>query len=88
METAITREIHKNIFFRPQIKHNVFGSSYEGKTSPGMTSDMDQVFVFNDPSVVNDPADYPVGTCLLLVQDQTTPPGYCKLQVVHNGNPL
>ena len=53
-----------------------------------MQSDADCVLVFNELPVVTDPADHPVGTSLLLVQDQTTHPGYCKLQLTHDGTPL
>ena len=53
-----------------------------------MCSDIDQGMVFNDLPEVTDPVDYSAGTCLFLVQGQTKPPGYFKLQVVRNGNPL
>ena len=84
MEAAITREIYFNILRPQKMEYHIFGSSCEGTTTLSMGSDIDQVMVFNDLPVVTDP----VGTCLLLVQDQTTPPGYFKLQVVRNGNPL
>ena len=67
---------------------NVFGSSYEGTTTYNLRSDVDLVYLFRGVPVVIDPAHHPVGTCLLLVQDQTIPAGYCKLQLVQNGNPL
>ena len=53
-----------------------------------MSSDLDQVFVINDVPVATDPTFHPVRTCLLLVEDEITPPGSFKLQVVHNGKPL
>ena len=88
MDKSITREILWNACVQPSMTSYTFGSSYEGTTTPGMRSDSDHVIVLNDLPVVTDPADHPVGNCLLLVQDQTTPPGYCKLQLVHNGIPL
>ena len=88
MDTSITSEILGNTSCQPFWTNYIFGSSYEGTTTLGMNSDVDAVIVLNDLPVVTDPADHPVGNCLLLVQDQTTPPGYCKLQLVHNGIPL
>ena len=88
MDASITSEILGNTFCQPFLTKYIFGSSYEGTTTRGMNSDVDTVIVLNDLPVVTDPADHPVGNCLLLVQDQTTPPGYCKLQLVHNGIPL
>ena len=88
MDDCITQEILENTCTQPFVTSYIFGSSYEGTTTRGMNSDVDTVWVLNDLPVVTDPADHPVGNCLLLVQDQTTPPGYCKLQLVHNGIPL
>ena len=83
-----TKEILGIMLTQPSINVYIFGSFYEGTTTIGMCSDVDQVAIFNNLPVVIDPGDHPIGTCLLLVQDETTPPGYCKLQVVHNGNPM
>ena len=88
MDDCITQEIFSNTCHQPFMTSCIFGSSYEGTTTLGMDSDVDVVGVLNDLPVVTDPADHPDGNCLLLVQDQTTPSGYCKLQLVHNGIPL
>ena len=88
MDNSITEEILTNTYSSPLVTRYIFGSSYEGTTTRGMRSDVDTVLVHNHMPVVTDPADHPIGNCLLLVQDQTTPPGYCKLQLVHNGIPL
>ena len=65
----------------------VFGSQYEGTWFIGMGSDEDIVFVFNKLEVVTNSQNFPE-TCLLLVQDDSTPPGYCKLQLVLSGAPV
>ena len=88
MDSCVTTEIFDTILSQPSLTPYIFGSSYEGTTTLGMCSDVDRVYVLNGLPVVTGPADHSLGTCLLLVQDQTTPPGYYKLQLVHNGQPL
>ena len=34
--------------------------------------------------MVSDPADLSDEKCFLMVQDETTPPGYCKMQLVQD----
>ena len=85
-------EVLSTLFHRPKLSYCVFGSFVEGTLVPGdsgLASDIDNVFIVNDLPVITDCTDAPVlGKCLLLVQDQSTPPGYCKLQLVQNGKPL
>lgn len=86
--SSITREILQTIAFQQdELTSYIFGSSYEGTTTPGMDSDNDTVLISDNLPVVIDCAEHPYGKSLLLLQDRTNPAGYCKLQLVQNGNP-
>lgn len=90
MDHSINREILLTTSFqaiKPRLAFYRFGSSYEGTTTIGMNSDVDEVDILKNLPVVIECSNYPVGKCLLLVQDHTTPAGYCKVQLVHNGIP-
>lgn len=87
MTFCITKEILSRIP-GTSMAMDIFGSFYEGTTTADMESDIDMVTISRDLPVVTNPTDHPVGTCLLLVQDQSTHPGYCKLQLVENGRPI
>ena len=77
------------MFHQPRLNYCVFGSFYEGSLIPGVESDIDNVFVVNGIPVITDSCrSFPSGKCLLMVQDENTPAGYAKLQLVQNGKPL
>ena len=67
---------------------HVFGSAYEGSQTRGMHSDVDTVYVDEGLPVINKIGQQCPEKCLLLIQDQRTPPGYVKLQFVKKGTPL
>ena len=86
METCTTREIMRTIALQPELTVYIFGSSYEGTTLKEMCGDLDEVGISNNLKVITEISEDP-GTGLLLVQDDATPAGYCKLQLVHDGIP-
>ena len=65
----------------------VFGSQYEDTTLTEMGSDEDVVLVFNRLEVVTNIENDPEHS-LLLIEDDQTPAGYVKLQLMMNGIPL
>ena len=87
IESRITREILETILQQPGMSVYNFGSSSDGTTTEGMKPDLDTVRIFNNLPVVINPTDHPEGSSFLFVQDSTTPPGYCKLQLVKDGVP-
>ena len=72
----------------PTIHCYIFGSSYEGTTTEEMNPDIDLVLLNNVLEVVRNISEAPSGRCLLLIQEYSTSPGYCKLQLVHDGVPM
>ena len=66
----------------------VFGSSFEGTTTPGLKSDLD-IIVEHElfPVVTNVSESQQFQQCRMLIQDHHTPPGYAKLQIVFDGVP-
>ena len=87
MENSVTGEILRAVYWQPERSVYSFGSRADGTTTLGMESDIDTVYIFNNLPVVTDPSENPVGTSLLLIQDATTPAGYCKLQLTQDGVP-
>ncbi|XP_045194820.2 uncharacterized protein LOC123563768 [Mercenaria mercenaria] len=68
---------------------NIFGSSCEGTTTVGLNSDTDFLCCVHDFNVIQDYADWKHGfTNLLMIQDNTTSPGYCLLQQIRDDVPL
>ena len=66
----------------------IFGSSFEGTSTPGLNSDVDYMHVHEDVPAVTDTVQAQNYTeCLLMVQDPNTQAGYFKLQYVENGVP-
>lgn len=69
--------------------HYIFGSSFEGTSTTGLQSDLDEMVVDEKLYVVADVTEAPkYQSCYLIIQDQMTPPGYAKLQLVSNGKCL
>ena len=52
-----------------------------------MGSDLDLVYVFKKLEVVTKLQNCPEA-CLLLIHNDSTAPGYCKLQVTLHGDPI
>ena len=92
-ETGTTREILGTLASRfigdTAISDYTFGSSIEGTTIPGLHSDLDKLFVFEEWQVIQDVTEphRKAKYLLLLVKDENTKPGYCKLQVLSKGVP-
>ena len=86
-ETFTTIEIIQTIAFQPRTSIYYFGSSREGTTTVDMNPDIDKVDVHNRFPIITDCSDIPSEICLLMVNDNTHP-GYCKLQLVSSGIPL
>ena len=88
MKMATTVEILGTLPYLQHYSAYIFGSQYEGTMLPYILSDIDMVFVFNQPELVTNISQSRTGNCLLLIQDNSTPAGYSKLQWVLNGVPL
>ena len=64
-----------------QMSIYTFGSLFERATTTGLDSDVDVVSVHESlPVVTNVSESQQFESCLLLIQDHRTPPGYAKLQ--------
>ena len=87
MESSVTRELFQTVYWQPEVSAYSFGSQADGTTTTGMESDVDVVRILNNLPVVTDPQEHPLGTSLVVIQDDTTPAGYCKLQLVQDGVP-
>ncbi|KAK3587129.1 hypothetical protein CHS0354_006772 [Potamilus streckersoni] len=69
-----------------------FGSQAEATTTPGLSSDIDKVICMPGCAAPPDPQFW-ISTLdskadLLMVADESTPPGYVKLQIVHGDPPM
>ena len=85
MESQVTREILRTVNWQPEVSVYHFGSQADGTTTEGMKSDTDVVYILNNLPIVTDPQEHSLGTSLVVIQDATTPAGYCKLQLVQDG---
>ena len=85
-ERAIATEIIESLVNRI-VPCYICGSQYEGTSLPNMGSDIDKVLVMEELEVITSLQDCP-NKSLLLIQEDLTPPGYCKLQLVLNGVPV
>ncbi|XP_045190162.2 uncharacterized protein LOC123547263 [Mercenaria mercenaria] len=66
-----------------------FGSRSEGSTTLGLQSDTDTLFCLNKYNVIQDWAEWqPSRRNLLMIQDETTSPGYCLLQKLRDDEHL
>ncbi|XP_045192149.2 uncharacterized protein LOC123548710 [Mercenaria mercenaria] len=66
-----------------------FGSQTEGSTTLGLHSDTDTLFCYNKYNVIQDWGEWQPGKLnLLMIQDETTSPGYCLLQCLKLDEPL
>ncbi|XP_045171977.2 uncharacterized protein LOC123534011 [Mercenaria mercenaria] len=65
-----------------------FGSQVEGSTTPGLKSDLDILLSRDDMNVIQDWSMWQPGVKnLLMVNDETTSPGYCLLQLLKADEP-
>ena len=86
-ECSTTLEIIESII-QDHLSRYICGSRYEGTHLPGMGSDIDIVLMREDVEVKTNLQECPQLLSMLLIQDDFTPPGYCKLQPVLNGVPV
>ena len=83
-QCASAYEIIQSVAFNDLFSMYVGGSVYEGTSLLGMGSDIDLVQVLKNLEVITSLHDC-LQNSLLLIQDDLTPPGYCKLQPVFDG---
>ena len=88
IEASTYSDVLGTIAHQPTFTWNTFGSAYEGSTTYDMGSDVDSVLVYQDFKVLQDCATALPGKSLLLIQDEVTPAGYAKLQLIYDGVPL
>ncbi|XP_045205110.2 uncharacterized protein LOC123557605 [Mercenaria mercenaria] len=66
-----------------------FGSKSEGSTTLGLYSDDDNLICYNEKNVIQDWGEWQPGQDnLLMIQDESTSPGYCLLQCLKSDEPL
>ncbi|XP_053391175.1 uncharacterized protein LOC128554000 [Mercenaria mercenaria] len=66
-----------------------FGSQSEGSTTLGLKSDADALICLTMFNVIQDRSEWQPGKLnLLMIQDETTSPGYCLLQRLRMDEPL
>ncbi|XP_045192180.1 uncharacterized protein LOC123548738 [Mercenaria mercenaria] len=66
-----------------------FGSQSEGSTTTGLHSDHDILYCSSKFNVILDWSEWQPGRYnLLMIQDETTSPGYCLLQQLRDDEPL
>ena len=92
------RELHREHAYTFDISHNLvrgdlkrvytFGSDIEGTQTPGMNSDIDMAFVNHEIEVFTNCSSSDGRPGYIVVQDETTPPGLVKLQMVCDNEPL
>ncbi|XP_053404756.1 uncharacterized protein LOC123553798 [Mercenaria mercenaria] len=71
------------------IKCYHFGTQTEGTTTLGLNSDIDLLTCHNKYNVIQDWGDWKQGKLnLLMIQDDTVPPGYCRLQCLRPDIPV
>ncbi|XP_053374808.1 uncharacterized protein LOC128547108 [Mercenaria mercenaria] len=65
------------------------GSQSEGTTTPRLQSDLDKLFCADRVIVIQDWSEWTPGKYnYLMIQNETTPPGYCRLQLLRPDAPL
>ena len=90
-ERAYTENISSNLVDGDLCRSYIFGSDIEGTQTPGMNSDIDAALVNQeiDSEVFTNCSSSSVGKLgYIVVQDETTPPGLVKLQMVCDNEPL
>ena len=87
-ERAYTDEISHNLVQGDLRRCYTFGSAIEGTQTPGMNSDIDMAIVDQGPEVFTNCSSSGGKLGYIVVQDETTPPGLVKLQMVCDNEPL
>ena len=87
-ERAYTDEISQNLVQGDLRRCYTFGSTIEGTQTPGMNSDIDVALVHPAIEVFTKCSSSGGKPGFIVVQDETTPPGLVKLQVVYDNKPL
>ena len=87
-ERAYTREISNNLVHGDLRRGYFFGSAIEGTQTPGMNSDIDVAIVDQRIEVFTNCSSSGGKPGYIVVQDETTPPGLVKLQMIYDNEPL
>ena len=93
LDSALRREIlgYLGAYFEDESTFSFYivGSSFEGTSTAGLESDTDILYCQDAVEVIEDIQAKPTEAfaCLLIVRDNTTKPGYVKLQYVEKGIP-
>ena len=87
-ERAYTGEISHNLVLGDLRRGYFFGSDSEGTQTPGMNSDVDMAIVDQAIEVFTNCSSSGGKPGYIVVQDETTPPGLVKLQMVYDNKPL
>ena len=87
-EHAYTREISHNLVRGDLKRDHTFGSDIEGTQTQGMKSDIDMAFVNQQIEVFTKCSSSHGKRGFIVVQDETTPPGLVKLQMIYDNKPL
>ena len=83
-EDAYTMDISNNLVLGDLCRSYIFGSAIEGTQTPRMNSDIDMAFVNHRIEVFTKCSSSGGKLGVIVVQDETTPPGHVKLQMVHD----
>ena len=87
-ERAYTRDISNNLVDDDLCRSYIFGSDIEGTQIPGMNSDIDIAIVNQGIEVFTKcPSSSGGKPGFIVVQDETTPPGLVKLQMIYDNEP-
>ena len=87
-ERAYTDEISHNLVQGDLRRCYTFGSAIEGTQTPGMNSDIDMAIVDQGPEVFTNCSSSGGKLGYIVVQDETTPPGLVKLQMIYDNEPV
>ena len=87
-ERSYTIEISQNPVLGHLYRGYYFGSAIEGTQTPGMNSDIDIALVDASIEVFTKCSNSGGKPGFIVVQDETTPPGLVKLQMIYDNEPL
>ena len=87
-ELAYTVEISNSLVHGDLRRSYIFGSAIEGTQTPGMNSDYDMAIVEQAIEVFTNCSSSGGKLGFIIVQDETTPPGLVKLQMLYDNEPL
>ena len=87
-EHAYTVDISHNLIYGDLVGTYIFGSAIEGTQTPGMNSDVDIAYVNQVLEIFTKCSSSGGQPGVIVVQDETTPPGLVKLQTVCDNEPL